>query len=797
MKRGLEIMMWRTALTVLLLFLNSAGFAEEIAASEMLNAVGSDPKGDKWAALSLVEATAKVEGIDEAAALVAELEDRFPEAELREKLVEACADLGALDCAYYEMSRIEAFNWRMRAMSQIASAYAEQGDMDRSRAAFSSLMKTVARDSPAQYRDQLLVGLLGSVIEFGFFDIGQETLPSIDDPVRRIEALFRMAFAAGMANDALKALQFFREAERALEEIEGAVADHWVYARGAVAAAAAGMPQAAWAFLEQAGEAEEWVAGQIVALSYLQGRESEANTWRQLVVTPQKTEWLKGLLATEVFKRGQCEEALARWRQIASLAWAAATLKQMAQVNRERMCVHGAVFVEEAKSLWRRLEAGSASYVTIGAQLSTTIATAVPPTNALWTGRSRWECSREPIIYPGWWEQKKKGLPSAAGEDSLDGRRTAGPSVVKLGKGENTRYYLYYMAESEPWHTRILRAEISPDDLLQPEPRNVALEFYGPLAPEDGATYSTDYLHLGPYYGSVLADLDENGEPARFSDGAFKPWFMYIATAGNNTGVAISHDGGITFALPLDTDINPIFPFEISRTPPGSWRRIPLEEKSKPYDQSGSGSATAIRTSDGRFHMFYTARMWNFYLLDDLGASASEVFHRNGHIPDHGIGYAESEDGLRWTRRTAMSLGATSQAARGPGRIVEPRFRGAAPGDLEYTVTRPMVFEDGIDPTTGKTRYRMVVSSLSSTYRIRTLHSNDLINWTWDPSPSGGLFGFGDDGSFDDTSSAYGDCIREEGPDGDRYMCWYTGNRFGHISAGKTGIGFCTMPVEF
>ncbi|MCB5177743.1 hypothetical protein [Microvirga lenta] len=405
-------------------------------------------------------------------------------------------------------------------------------------------------------------------------------------------------------------------------------------------------------------------------------------------------------------------------------------------------------------------------------------------------------------VYPGWWDQQTMSLAAPAGPESTDGTRAAAPSVVRLGLGETTRYYLYYMAEEKPksgtiGKTRILRTEMRGPEPGKPRPANVALEFHGPVVPAP-KRYGTDYYKLGPYFAAITPALDAKGEPVRAPDGVFEPWFMYIATAGNNVGVAISRDGGVTFALPGEEGVNPLFPFEVFADPSGKpgYRRHPVESQSKLYDQSGAGSAATVRTADGKHHMFYTARMWNYHSYDDLGVTARQVGHPDGKIPNYGIAYAESVDGVRWRRRTSVSRRVISPAARGTGRLIDPRFHHAGDDQFEYCVTRPTVFEDGKDPKTGRPRYRMMVSSHSRTYRFRSLHSFDLYNWYWDASPAEGLFGFGKKGAFDDESTTYATCTRVNEHPRDRYHCWYTGNRYGHVSAGRTGIGYCTKPVD-
>lgn len=426
-------------------------------------------------------------------------------------------------------------------------------------------------------------------------------------------------------------------------------------------------------------------------------------------------------------------------------------------------------------------------------------------TSDLPTGRAAWQCADKPIIYPGWWD-KKSGIKSESG--GKDGSRTAGPSVIKLGQGKTARYVMYYLADQpDPTtptpnigRTRILRAETPADQPTNFTPKNVAMEFYGPWMPKvdgNGRSYSTEYYRAGPYYGAVLPDLDERGEPRRNPDGGYATWFMYYHTAGSALSVAVSTDGGITFTPPSEPGLNPLFPFEVFTDPKNQKATIrqPVQSLSKVYDQSVAGSASVVKAPDGRYILFYTARLWNYYTLDDLAARPDQVGHPDGHIPDYGIAYAESKDGLHFTRRTAMSLGVSSPAARGVGRIIEPRFHSGPEGELEYVVSRPMIFADGADKETEKVLYRMMVSSHSSTYRVRSLHSTDLINWIWDKSPAAGTFGFGAPGTFDDKQTSYAVCLRENFAKGHELRCWYTGNGYGHVVNSPTGIGYCSTKI--
>jgi len=398
---------------------------------------------------------------------------------------------------------------------------------------------------------------------------------------------------------------------------------------------------------------------------------------------------------------------------------------------------------------------------------------------AMPVGRDAWNCQSEPVIFPGWWCYKNKGY--IGGPDTIDGVRTMAPSVVKVGD----EFWVYYLAERQmPYGTKsvILRCKAPVSDPRNLSPSNIALEFPAtqPVVPGPGDP-PEGYYAGGPHQSSVTPWLTPDGSaPGKDASGRFYPWYIFLASVGSSTGVARSMDGGVTFQL-VDGK-NPLFPFEVI-TVNGVTRRTPVLSKSKPYDYGGCGSASVFRTADAKYHMFYTAQASGKLTLDDLGATADEVGHPNGAILDIGIGYAESLDAVTFTRRTSQSLGVISPSAKGSGRIVDPRRRDAPYGQMEYIVSRPMVFQDA-------GCYRMLVSSHSKTYRARSLHSTDMINWTWDPSPADGFLGLGAAGSFDSLHVAYPCAIRV----GDTYHVWYTGNEYGHISApnGITGIGYAT-----
>jgi hypothetical protein len=371
--------LFRTLALLAAMLASAPAMGAELTASDLLNSLGTDPGTDKASAIALVEATAKVVGIQESHAFIDGLGSRFPVHELQEKLVAACADLGNFDCAYYEAARIEPFNWRMRAMSQIASAYAEQGNDERARATFAFTLEVAAREAPIRYRDQLIVGILRSVGEFGYLDIAEGSIAHVDSPERRVDALFSLAHAAGRFKETAKAAELYEEGRLVMGDVAGPI-DPWLYARGAVAAVAAGRPHVSERYLERAGEASEWAVGQITALYHHRGLARETEAWKTRIRSAQGKAWLQSLLAETSMKAGRCEEALALWHQVTAPSWAAASLLHMAEDNRRHPCLDGAIFVDEAQNAW--LSLGSPDQITIGAQLATAIQASGSPSAA-------------------------------------------------------------------------------------------------------------------------------------------------------------------------------------------------------------------------------------------------------------------------------------------------------------------------------------------------------------------------------------------------------------------------------
>lgn len=217
-------------------------------------------------------------------------------------------------------------------------------------------------------------------------------------------------------------------------------------------------------------------------------------------------------------------------------------------------------------------------------------------------------------------------------------------------------------------------------------------------------------------------------------------WMLYYCAWGrprsaglpNSTGVAVSDDEGQTWRF---HDRNPILPFDRS------------------YDSAATGSIW-ILNEGGKLRMYYTA-------IASYGPKPEGV--KTGHgdvIPQIGIGYAESADGLHWEKPFNDW-------------IVKPRGFGVEP--YEYICSKPCVVKtsDG---------YLMWVNTYGTAYRVHRLKSADGIRWEWLPRVGpDGEFGTGPQGTFDDHQRSYPCVVR----DGEHLHAWFTGNGFG-----TTGLGY-------
>ena len=320
--------------------------------------------------------------------------------------------------------------------------------------------------------------------------------------------------------------------------------------------------------------------------------------------------------------------------------------------------------------------------------------------------------SSEPVIAPGQLHGK------------LDANRAGACHVIDLGD----RYRIYYWATDAQGHHHVCTAEAPIDQPNDWTATGSVLE----------RQPGTEHNDTGPSFPFVLPVDD-------------KRWLMYTGCWGkarpdgklpNTTTVAESLDGGRTFHYVSDKPI------------------IPMDRE---YDQSGSGSVWVLY-EDGLFRMYYTSI--GPYVQRPEGV-------KTGHgerIPIIGIGYAESRDGIAFTKPV------DDLVVRPRGFEVEP---------YEYITSKPSII---VDPTAGERKYTLWVNTFGTAYRVHRLTSADGLNWNWSPrvGPDGEL-GTGAAGKFDDHQRSYPTLVRHE----DELRCWFTGNGFG-----ATGIGYAVSMVD-
>ena len=247
-----------------------------------------------------------------------------------------------------------------------------------------------------------------------------------------------------------------------------------------------------------------------------------------------------------------------------------------------------------------------------------------------------------------------------------------------------------------------------------------------------------------------------------------KRWLLYFCGWGkfpnrrlpNTTGVAISDDAGKSWRY---HDANPMLTLD------------------RPYDAEATGSV-AVMHERGRFRMWYTGI--GRYFDKPAGVSTGH----GDRIPEIGVAYAESDDGLTWSKPMSNW-------------VVPPRHFGVEP--FEYICSKPMIFR-GDKP--GEPAYTLWVNTFGTAYRIHRLTSDDGVTWRWSPraGPDGEL-GVGIASAADPTPVPSGRA--SESPSslpappfdsqqrcyptilriGDTLHCWYTGNGFG-----CTGMGYAT-----
>jgi hypothetical protein len=310
--------------------------------------------------------------------------------------------------------------------------------------------------------------------------------------------------------------------------------------------------------------------------------------------------------------------------------------------------------------------------------------------------------SDEPVIAPG-----RLNPP-------YDSAHAGAAHVIRRGDA----YTLLYWGKG-PAGNVILRAD-SPVE----EPNR----WRGAGGPLIAAQPETDYNHNGPSFPFLLPVTDDY-------------WLLYFCAWGkkkadgklaNTTGAAVSEDGGRSWRYPKTEPL------------------LPLD---RPWDCNGTGSVWVLR-ENGLFRMYYTAIGRYFPRPEGVETGHGAV------IPEIGIAYAESRDGLAWTKPV-------------PGLLVRPR--GFAVEPYEYICSKPCVLKD-------EKGYTLWVNTFGTAYRVHRLTSPDGLAWKWaDRVGPDGELGVGAPGAFDDHQRSYPTLVRH----GNGYRCWFTGNQFG-----ATGMGY-------
>jgi len=302
----------------------------------------------------------------------------------------------------------------------------------------------------------------------------------------------------------------------------------------------------------------------------------------------------------------------------------------------------------------------------------------------------------------------------------FDATRAGAAHVVRFGD----RYTMVYWGSDKQGRNYILRAESPVDN------PNQWVAVGGLLI---GPQPNTNHNCRGPSFPFLLPVTDQH-------------WLLYFCGWGrradrklaNTTGVAISEDGGQTWRY---HDDNPVLPLD------------------RPYDAEGTGSVWVLHEQD-KFRMYYTAIGRYFSAPKGVKTGHGSV------IPEIGIAYAESHDGMRWEKPL-------------DDWVVRPRAFGVKP--YEYICSKPCLLRDGAT-------YTMWVNTFGTAYRVHRLVSRDGTKWQWaERTGADGELGVGGKGSFDDHQRSYPTVIRHD----NEYRCWYTGNGFG-----CTGMGYAVCQAD-
>lgn len=297
---------------------------------------------------------------------------------------------------------------------------------------------------------------------------------------------------------------------------------------------------------------------------------------------------------------------------------------------------------------------------------------------------------------------------------AFDKGRAGASHVIELDGG----YRMVYWGSDQADQHYILQAQSSASNPNDWQPLGKVM-----IGPQTDTSHNCS----GPSFPFLLPITDTH-------------WLLYYCAWGrsvdgklpNTTGLAISKDRGATWRY---HEQHPIIPLD------------------RPYDAEGTGSVWVLREHD-RFRMYYTSI--GRYFARPEGVATG---HGNT-IPEVGIGYAESEDGIHWEKPVDQL-------------VVAPRGFGITP--YEYICSKPCVIHDG-------SRYTMWVNTYGTAYRVHRLTSTDGLHWEWGErvGPDGEL-DVGAACSFDDEQRSYPTILSANG----KRHCWFTGNGFG-----KTGMGY-------
>lgn len=314
------------------------------------------------------------------------------------------------------------------------------------------------------------------------------------------------------------------------------------------------------------------------------------------------------------------------------------------------------------------------------------------------------------------WSFPVKGRVIAPGQlqPAYDFESAGAAHVIQRGDS----YIMTYWGIDRNGKNHILRADApvdSPNDW-----RAVG----GPLI---GPQPELDYNFNGPSFPFLLPVTDDY-------------WLLYFCAWGkpakdrplpNRTGVAVSEDAGRTWRYVTGEPV------------------IPLD---RPYDAAGTGSVWVLHEG-GKFRMYYTS-------LGHFKPKPEGVITGHGNvIPEIGLGYAESRDGIEWTKPVEELL-------------VKPRGFGVEP--YEYICSKPCILKTA-------TGYTLWLNTFGSAYRVHRLTSVDGLHWEWaERCGPDGEFGVGEAGAFDSHQRSYPVMVQH----GDELRCWYTGNNFGRMGMG-------------